>query len=408
LKQAQQAALNDMKGPPSLVDNCHGPSTGNGGTAPPPPNGVTVASIQAAQVAAVQQAAAQAQAAAVAAAAQQQVAAAQAAVANGVESKGDECSDVSVGQGSPGQTGAPPPTQNSIPPHTTLPQAVSSTTAGSILPSSVALSQQSQMVTSPPPNTSVVSAATQQQVALINAAGQQNKDNTPKRLHVSNIPFRFRDPDLRSLFGKFGPILDVEIIFNERGSKGFGFVTFANSSDADRAREHLQATVVEGRKIEVNNATARVQTKKMPSIPNGLPIVPMLCKNEARAAVSVYNPYDPFLATSLAQLQAAAVANAASNHGGSPAMTDPRLQNLAAAGLAGIRNAHSGAFGGIHAAQPGQAGHLPVNTAGLSLQAQAVANQTAAYAGALPAALLSIEVINGSLPTREVYQYNHR
>ena len=50
---------------------------------------------------------------------------------------------------------------------------------------------------------------------------------------------------------KFGPILDVEIIFNERGSKGFGFVTFANSSDADRAREHLQATVVEGRKIEV-------------------------------------------------------------------------------------------------------------------------------------------------------------
>ena len=56
------------------------------------------------------------------------------------------------------------------------------------------------MVTSPP-NTSVVSAATQQQVALINAAGQQSKDNTPKRLHVSNIPFRFRDPDLRSLFG---------------------------------------------------------------------------------------------------------------------------------------------------------------------------------------------------------------
>jgi len=242
------------------------------------------------------------------------------------------------------------------------------------------------MVTSPP-NTSVVSAATQQQVALINAAGQQSKDNTPKRLHVSNIPFRFRDPDLRSLFGKFGPILDVEIIFNERGSKGFGFVTFANSSDADRAREHLQATVVEGRKIEVNNATARVQTKKMPSIPNGLPIVPMLCKNEARAAVSVYNPYDPFLATSLAQLQAAAVANAAGNHAGSPGMTDPRLQNLAAAGLAGIRNAHTGAFGGIHAAQPGQPGHLPVNTAGLSLQAAAVANQTAAYAGALPAAI---------------------
>ncbi|KAF8767691.1 RNA binding protein fox-1 like protein [Argiope bruennichi] len=155
-----------------------------------------------------------------------------------------------------------------------------------------------------------------------------SKMNQPKRLHVSNIPFRFRDPDLRQLFGQYGPILDVEIIFNERGSKGFGFVTFANSLDADRARDQLNGTVVEGRKIEVhvpfllllnilyvimalhrfylidfepednylivsngalipslrafkdcsvaatgrlqvNNATARVQTKKLPTIPNG-------------------------------------------------------------------------------------------------------------------------------------------
>ncbi|XP_055702605.1 RNA binding protein fox-1 homolog 2 isoform X5 [Phlebotomus papatasi] len=98
-------------------------------------------------------------------------------------------------------------------------------------------------------------------------AGDQSK-NQPKRLHVSNIPFRFRDPDLRAMFGQFGTILDVEIIFNERGSKGFGFVTFANSSDAERARERLHGTVVEGRKIEVNNATARVQTKKTPTVPN--------------------------------------------------------------------------------------------------------------------------------------------
>ncbi|XP_019217798.1 uncharacterized protein rbfox3a isoform X5 [Oreochromis niloticus] len=84
----------------------------------------------------------------------------------------------------------------------------------------------------------------------------------PKRLHVSNIPFRFRDPDLRQMFGQFGKILDVEIIFNERGSKGFGFVTFETSADADHAREKLNGTIVEGRKIEVNNATARVMTNK--------------------------------------------------------------------------------------------------------------------------------------------------
>ncbi|KAK2161530.1 hypothetical protein LSH36_115g10006 [Paralvinella palmiformis] len=60
----------------------------------------------------------------------------------------------------------------------------------------------------------------------------------PKRLHVSNIPFRFREADLRNLLGQFGTILDVEIIFNERGSK-------------------------------VNNATARVVTKKV--TPTALP-----------------------------------------------------------------------------------------------------------------------------------------
>lgn len=33
-------------------------------------------------------------------------------------------------------------------------------------------------------------------------AGDPNEaKGTPKRLHVSNIPFRFRDPDLRQMFG---------------------------------------------------------------------------------------------------------------------------------------------------------------------------------------------------------------
>ena len=66
--------------------------------------------------------------------------------------------------------------------------------------------------------------------AVVPATGQNGgKEEMPKRLHVSNIPFRFRDPDLRQMFGKYGTILDVEIIFNERGSKGFGFVTFSNN-----------------------------------------------------------------------------------------------------------------------------------------------------------------------------------
>lgn len=33
--------------------------------------------------------------------------------------------------------------------------------------------------------------------------------------------------------------------------QGFGFVTFESSTEADRAREKLNGTIVEGRKIEV-------------------------------------------------------------------------------------------------------------------------------------------------------------
>ena len=42
------------------------------------------------------------------------------------------------------------------------------------------------------------------------------------------------------------------LIFTLSGMQGFGFVTFANSADADRARDKLNGTVVEGRKIEVH------------------------------------------------------------------------------------------------------------------------------------------------------------
>ncbi|XP_070186983.1 RNA binding protein fox-1 homolog 2-like isoform X9 [Littorina saxatilis] len=85
----------------------------------------------------------------------------------------------------------------------------------------------------------------------------------PKRLHVSNIPFRFREADLRQLLGQFGPILDVEIIFNERGSK-------------------------------VNNATARVMTKKVaaPTIPNAAALRGVaLTRGRAAAAVAARGAY---------------------------------------------------------------------------------------------------------------------
>ncbi|XP_063225834.1 RNA binding protein fox-1 homolog 1-like isoform X6 [Bacillus rossius redtenbacheri] len=215
--------------------------------------------------------------------------------------------------------------------------------------------------------------------------------NQPKRLHVSNIPFRFRDPDLRAMFGQFGPILDVEIIFNERGSKGFGFVTFANSADADRARERLHGTVVEGRKIEVNNATARVQTKKPPTVPNvcvqwpegyrlpavpwswlpGAAAAPLATPSTSTAAPLVLTPrtarrsvyYDPFLAAHAAtadpnyRLQAAAAAAAASPLLKTPLSTAQQASYAAAASYTAVA---ARAYGAAAAAAQPVAGYAAV------------------------------------------------
>eukprot|EP00092_Neocalanus_flemingeri_P019419 GFUD01021034.1.p1 GENE.GFUD01021034.1~~GFUD01021034.1.p1 ORF type:complete len:377 (+),score=87.26 GFUD01021034.1:324-1454(+) len=79
-----------------------------------------------------------------------------------------------------------------------------------------------------------------------------------KRLHVSNIPFRFREPHLYSMFEQFGEVIDVEIIYNDKGSKGFGFVTLSMGRDADRAQLGLHGSTVEGRIIEVNLATPKM------------------------------------------------------------------------------------------------------------------------------------------------------
>ncbi|XP_078286619.1 RNA binding protein fox-1 homolog 2-like isoform X2 [Rhinoraja longicauda] len=182
----------------------------------------------------------------------------------------------------------PPPPQNGIPTEYTVPHTQDYTgqtpvpdLSLSIYASSQTLGEQSGTIANVQP---VSGTATTDEAAQTD--GQQQTQSTesseskpiPKRLHVSNIPFRFRDPDLRQMFGQFGKIIDVEIIFNERGSKGFGFVTFESSADADRAREKLHGTVVEGRKIEVNNATARVMTNKKMVSPyaNGWKLSPVV------------------------------------------------------------------------------------------------------------------------------------
>ncbi|KAM5288823.1 RNA binding protein fox-1 homolog 2 isoform 32-T32 [Ctenodactylus gundi] len=148
----------------------------------------------------------------------------------------------------------PPPPQNGIPteygvPHTQDYAGQTSEHNLSLYGSTQAHAEQS----SSSPSTQNGSlpteggAQTDGQQSQTQSSENSESKSTPKRLHVSNIPFRFRDPDLRQMFGQFGKILDVEIIFNERGSK-------------------------------VNNATARVMTNKKMVTPyaNGWKLSPVV------------------------------------------------------------------------------------------------------------------------------------
>ncbi|XP_047739644.1 RNA binding protein fox-1 homolog 1-like isoform X9 [Hyalella azteca] len=229
----------------------------------------------------------------------------------------------------------------------------------------------------------------------------------PKRLHVSNIPFRFRDPDLRAMFGKFGTILDVEIIFNERGSKGFGFVTFGSAAEADKARESLNGTVVEGRKVEVNNATARVQTKKPTSaVPNVLlarnGMVPPAAVGVGgvikAAGRSVY--YDPFMAAQAAQ---AAQLQAAGSLQMNPSMSSCSLtsssewmlrQQAAAVAAAHIPSAAAAAAAGMSPAQAAAVSAQLLKNPTLSVSTA----QQASYAAAANAAAVRAYGLTAAAP----------
>ena len=77
-----------------------------------------------------------------------------------------------------------------------------------------------------------------------------------KKLFVGNIDWGTSDEELQKLFSEYGTIEESVIIkdkFTNR-SKGFGFVTFAEESEADEAIAKLDGYELNGRQIAVSEA----------------------------------------------------------------------------------------------------------------------------------------------------------
>ncbi len=79
------------------------------------------------------------------------------------------------------------------------------------------------------------------------------------KLYVGNVSWGMNSDGLRELFSQFGEITEAVIITDRMSgrSKGFGFVTFANAEDAEKAATEMDQKDVEGRKIVVNVAKPR-------------------------------------------------------------------------------------------------------------------------------------------------------
>jgi RNA recognition motif-containing protein len=79
------------------------------------------------------------------------------------------------------------------------------------------------------------------------------------KLYVGNLSWNTDEHGLRSTFEEHGTVEDARVITDrETGrSRGFGFVTFANSEDAQRAMEALNGAEVDGRELRVNEAQER-------------------------------------------------------------------------------------------------------------------------------------------------------
>jgi len=80
-----------------------------------------------------------------------------------------------------------------------------------------------------------------------------------KKLYVGNLPWTMTNDSLKDLFAQYGEISEAIIIMDRYSgrSKGFGFVTFVNDADAEKAVAEMAEKEIEGRKIVVNVARPR-------------------------------------------------------------------------------------------------------------------------------------------------------
>jgi len=76
-----------------------------------------------------------------------------------------------------------------------------------------------------------------------------------KTLFVGNLDWGVTQEDLQQEFSKFGDIEEAVVITDKFSgkSKGFGFVTYKNDEDSEKAKKEMNEQEIKGRKIVVDD-----------------------------------------------------------------------------------------------------------------------------------------------------------
>ena len=77
------------------------------------------------------------------------------------------------------------------------------------------------------------------------------------KLFVGGLAWATSDESLRAHFEEFGEVTETKVVTDrETGrSRGFGFVTYADETNANEAKEALNNSELDGRTIRVDHAT---------------------------------------------------------------------------------------------------------------------------------------------------------
>ncbi|EDO44802.1 predicted protein, partial [Nematostella vectensis] len=94
---------------------------------------------------------------------------------------------------------------------------------------------------------------------------QGNRDNpSPSRcLGVFGLSLYTTERDLRPVFEKYGPVEAIQIVYDHQTgrSRGFGFVYYEDTKDAEVAKERTTGIELDGRRIRVDySVTKRAHT----------------------------------------------------------------------------------------------------------------------------------------------------